>query len=437
MPKKFADTPSKRLFKIAGMGARVAGKVGSSRLRESFSGRDNASRAELYEAVGDDLLATLGEMKGAAMKVGQIASQLRHLFPEEISKKLAELQKNSPPMPIKVIRKQFQKALGFLPEQLFASFDEKPFAAASIGQVHRARLRDGSEVIVKIQYPGVAKSCHSDLLHLKRIFSLSGLLKVDKKALDEVFAEVEENLLRELDYRQEAKNLKRFAAFHAPNKNVVIPKVFDDFSAEEVLTLSYEPGDHADELKAKNYPQSLINALGETLILAIASEALELGEAHGDPHPGNFGFRPDGTVVIYDYGAVAKIRYSVIDQYIDIVEAALAGEFEKIDALFIRLGLRVEGAPEVASETYQRWHEKFTVAVLEQNNFEQLMLQLKQGIEQEMPNFMALRQAFKPCANTIFINRIAAGHLLNLAQMGAKFDIKPLVLELLFDDEEH
>lgn len=436
MPKKFADTPSKRLFKIAGMGARVASKVGSNRLRESFSGRDEQSRSAMYQAVGEDLLATLGEMKGAAMKVGQIASQLRHLFPEEIASKLAELQKNSPPMPIKVIRQQFQKNLGFLPEQLFASFDEKPFAAASIGQVHRGKLRDGTDVIVKIQYPGVAKSCHSDLLHLKRVFTLSGLLKVDKQALEEVFAEVEENLLKELDYRQEAFHLKRFAAFHAPNKQVVVPKVFDDFSSEQVLTLSYEPGDHASELKTLGYSQALINQLGQTLILAIATEALQLGEAHGDPHPGNFGFRKDGSVVIYDYGAVAKIRFAVIDQYIDIVETALAGDFLALDDLFVALGLRVATEPPVAAATYQRWHEKFTKAVLEQQNFEQLMLQLKQAIEQEMPNFMALRQSFKPCANTIFINRIAAGHLLNLAQMGAEFDIKPMVLALLFDEQE-
>jgi predicted unusual protein kinase regulating ubiquinone biosynthesis (AarF/ABC1/UbiB family) len=435
MPKKFPDTPTKRFMKIAGMGVRVAGKVGSQKIKEGFSGKaTDDSRSQLYSAIGDDVLATLGEMKGAAMKVGQIASQLRHLFPDEISEKLAQLQKNSPPMPLKVIRKQFQNELGFLPEQLFASFDEKPFAAASIGQVHRAVTRAGEQVIVKVQYPGVAKSCRSDLQHLKRIFSFSGLLNVDKVALDEVFDEVERNLMCELDYLQESENLTTFADFHRHNSHIVIPKVFPDFSSAAVLTLAFEPGDSIDELQHKNYSQEAINAVAKTLIAAIAKEIIELGRAHADPHPGNFAFRPNGQVVVYDYGAVAAIKDTVIDQYIDIVETALADDFDLLDAKFIQLGLRDARMPAVDAAIYKRWHEKFTMLVATEPHFDTLMAQVKVAVEDEMPLILELRQHFKPCADTIFINRIASGHLLNLAQMGANFDIKPLILSQLFEE---
>jgi predicted unusual protein kinase regulating ubiquinone biosynthesis (AarF/ABC1/UbiB family) len=436
MAKKFANTPSKRLLKMAGMGMRVAGKVGGHKIRETVSGNVDANkRSELYGEIGDEVLRTLGEMKGAAMKVGQIASQLRHIFPEEISERLAELQKNSPPMPYQQIEKQLQQELGFLPHQLFKKFDTTPFAAASIGQVHRALTHDDLEVVVKVQYPGVAESCHSDLLQLKRVFSLSGLVKVDKKALDEVFFEIEQNLLSELDYEQEAKNLNAFAEFHRDEKNIVIPKVLEDFSSKAVLTLAYEAGDSLSELQSKKYSQQQVNELAQTLVTAIIKEVLFFDAAHADPHPGNFAFRKNGQVVIYDYGSVASMKEVVIDRYIDLAEACLQDRFEDIDALLIDLGVRDEAKAALDAEVYMRWFEVFFKPLLEETYFDKLLGQLKERVGEHMDEFMAVRERFKPCADTIFLNRVLGGHLLNLAQMQADFDIKPLVLEQLFEPE--
>lgn len=436
MPKKFANTPAKRFMKLAGMGVKVAGKVGSNKVREKLTGDVNEEkRSELYQDIGDEILRTLGEMKGAAMKVGQIASQLRHIFPPELSQRLAELQKNSPPMPYEVIAKQIKQELNFLPEQLFKTFDEEPFAAASIGQVHRALTHDGQDIVVKVQYPGVAQSCRSDLVQLKRLFSLSGLVKVDKQALDEVFVEIENNLIKELDYQQEADNLIAFKKFHQEESNIVIPGVLEDFSSKGVLTLVYEPGDSLSELKEKGYSQEEINHLAQSLVTAILKEVLFFDAAHADPHPGNFAFRKNGQVVIYDYGSVASMKEMVIDSYINLAEACLENRFEDIDGLLIDLGVRDDDKEALDAEVYLGWFEAFFKPLLSETYFDQLLALFKDKLQDHMDEFMSVRERFKPCADTIFINRVLGGHLLNLAEMQADFDIKPLVLEQLFEQE--
>ncbi len=437
MAKKFANTPAKRFLKLSGLTVRAASKYGQTRLRHALHDdeeRKNAAYAQMYAELGEQVLQTLGEMKGAAMKVGQIASQMRQLFPEEFADKIAQLQKQSPPMPIAVIRSQIKYSLGFTPEQLFHSFDDEPFAAASIGQVHRAVTRDGQQVVVKVQYPGVRQSCASDLVHLKRLFSLSGLLKVDKQALDEVFAEVKINLMRELDYEQEAANLAEFSRVHAVDPRIVLPAVLEDYSSDVILTLSYEPGYSMDELRDKGFTQIQINGLACTLVEAMLREVLEHEKAHSDPHPGNFAFRENGEVVIYDYGCVADMSDFVIDNYIDIVEAALAGEFERIDKLLLELGVRHPDELAVEAAVYQSWFEDLLLPALEEAEADKAIARIQNGVKVHMDDFMTYRGVFQPCAETLYLNRIIGGHFLNLAQMGVDADLKPLIRSYIFEE---
>lgn len=437
MAKKFANTPAKRFIKLSGLTVRAASQYGKTKIRHAWhddTQRKDAAYAEMYSELGAHVLQTLGEMKGAAMKVGQIASQMRHLFPEEFSEQIAKLQKQSPPMPIEVIRTQIQFALGFPPEKIFQSFDETPFAAASIGQVHRAVTREGQEVVVKVQYPGVAQSCASDLVHLKRLFSISGILKVDKEALAEVFDEVKANLMRELDYKQEADNLYEFAKVHGKDKRIVIPSVVENYSSDAVLTLTYEPGYSMDELRDKGFSQPQINDLASTLIEAMLREVLEYEKAHSDPHPGNFAFRENGEVVIYDYGSVTDMSDLVVDHYIDIVEAAVAGEFQLIDKLLLDLGVRHPQESAVDAGVYQCWFKDLFLPALEEAEADKAIHRIQDGVKAHMDDFMAYRGVFQPCAETIFLNRIIGGHFLNLAQMGVDADLKPLIRSYIFEE---
>jgi len=215
-----SDRPSsssgRRFLKLAGMTASIAGKAVSNSIKSINSSEEekNAARSELFEKIGAQIAETLGEMKGAAMKVGQIASQYQDLFPPEIAKALAKLQRQAPAVAFSVIKGQIERELGKPIGEIFQSFEEKSFASASIGQVHRAVLPNGQAVVVKVQYPGVAESCDSDLKQLKLALKLAGVMKIDKKLQDELFNEIKESLHAELNYLQEAHNLNVFAAFH-------------------------------------------------------------------------------------------------------------------------------------------------------------------------------------------------------------------------------
>ena len=129
-------------------------------------------------------------------------------------------------------------ALGDTPENLFARFDEVPFAAASIGQVHRALTKEGVECVVKIQYPGVKESCDSDLKHLKRLLKLAGLVKVSADVMDKTFEEIRKMLYEELDYKHEAENLKLFGEYYRDHPYIRLPDLIENLSAETVLTLT-------------------------------------------------------------------------------------------------------------------------------------------------------------------------------------------------------
>ena len=422
--KKFADTPNKRFIKLSGMSVKLASKYTQHKVSDWLG--NSPDEDQLYAELGEQVLSTLGQMKGAAMKLGQIVAQMRHILPDALADKLAELQFYAEPMDISVIVEQLQQSLGFSPNQLFADFSEQPFAAASIGQVHRATTHQGQAVVVKVQYPGVKRSCHSDLLQLKRLFKLSGLLKIDQQALDEVFAEIEAGLMRELDYLQEANNLRRFADFHAANENIVIPAVISELSSDTVLTLSLEEGDRLHELDAKGYGESLKNQLAQTWMESVLQEVTQMGEAHCDPHAGNFAFRKNGQVVIYDYGLTADMQGLVIDHYLDLFEATTEGAFDKVDDILIELGVRDANYPAVEPSVYQDWYDSFFVPFLQQTNMAEILAQLHQQIDAHMSQFLSLRGVFKPCAETLFINRIMGAHVLNLAQMQISVDLRPL-----------
>ena len=179
---KTASTPGRRFMKLASMTASIASKTVSNSIRNLTADEEqkNASRSKLFQDIGLQIADTLGEMKGAVMKVGQIASQYKDIFPPEVAKAIGKLQRQAPPMPFAEIKAQVEKELGKPLLNIFKSFDEIPFAAASIGQVHKAVLPNGQQVVVKVQYPGVDEACESDLKQVRLALRLMGVLKVDR-----------------------------------------------------------------------------------------------------------------------------------------------------------------------------------------------------------------------------------------------------------------
>lgn len=166
---KSASTPGRRFMKLASMTASIATKTVSNSIKNLTADEDqkNASRSQMFQEIGIQIADTLGEMKGAVMKVGQIASQYKDIFPPEVARAISKLQRQAPAMPFAEIKAQIEKELGKPLNQIFKSFDETPFAAASIGQVHKATLPNGEQVVVKVQYPGVDEACESDLKQVR------------------------------------------------------------------------------------------------------------------------------------------------------------------------------------------------------------------------------------------------------------------------------
>lgn len=419
--KRFtATTPARRFLKLAGMSTSIATRVAASATKSLFLSEEerDKERQKMLAKIGAEVAQTLGEMKGAVMKVGQIASQLKDLVPEEFAKALEKLQKESPPMPFRVIRKQITDELGAPPYELFREIDEEPFAAASIGQVHRAVLHDGREVVVKVQYPGVEKSIESDLSHLRRILKLAGLLKVEERVIDEIFGEIRDRLHDELNYQQEAENLRRFRAFHADDEGIVIPQVVEEFTSRRVLTLTRENGDSLDTVASSpEYSQELRNQLGRKLFDTFGKQIFVHRSVHCDPHPGNFAFRPDGSIVIYDFGAVKDVDPVVIDALRTIMLATLERDYSRIDDALKAIGVRKADGPRPEDDFYERWITLLWPAFGEEPfDFGASRLHFKVAKQVRNTPWRYL-DSFQPSAKIMLIDRVISGHYWTLMKL--------------------
>ncbi len=422
-------TPGSRFLKLAGMTASIATKAVSHSIKSLSSSEEEktASRSELYGEIGAKIADTLGHMKGAAMKVGQVASQYKDLFPPEIASALTKLQRQAPAVDFSIMRHQIERELGKPLDQIFKSFDEKSFASASIGQVYRAVLHDGQNVVVKVQYPGVDESCDSDLKQLRIALKLAGVLKIDKKLQDALFHEIQESLHAELNYLQEAHNLNVFAAFHnLRDKKLIIPKVFPEYSSRRVLTLSEEKGDCVDT--AAKYPAEIRNEIGLRMFHMLADEIYLLNSFHCDPHPGNFAFRPDGSVVVYDFGGVKELDQPIIKSIKKMMNAALNDNVPQLEDALRELKLRNYHG-QVPADFILEWNHVLAAPVSKAFDFatSDIHLQTTALLKKSLPYW----DCFTPSAEVLMLNRTLSGQYWNLVHLNVQANFRPLVEEYI------
>jgi predicted unusual protein kinase regulating ubiquinone biosynthesis (AarF/ABC1/UbiB family) len=406
---------SRRAFRLASMTASVAGRQAATRLKSAFQTAESAakSKADTYKENGKRIAETLGDLKGAAMKIGQMASVANDLLPKEITNSLTKLQKEAPPMAYEVIAEQIEKELGCAPELLFSKFDETPFAAASIGQVHRAVTDDGREVVVKVQYPGVDASVDSDLGHLKLALRASGMVQMDRKAYHILFEEIRERLHEELDYCNEADNVRMFNQFNAKRPHIVVPDVVGERSSQRVLTLTYEPGDHLTDLDSLNYSQEARDQIGRNLWSTMLDQLFDLRAIHADPNPGNFAFRPDGTLVIYDYGCVKKLTPQFTEVYADMLWSGWVEDYDAVHTGLDQLGVLRKGGPHPGNAYYKRWRDLLYNAY-DQDEFDYGKTTLHDDFLKMIPGVMKRMPSWSMPTDLIFIDRAIAGHYANL-----------------------
>ncbi len=426
---KNSSTPGRRFMKLAGMTASIATKTVSNSIRNFNADEDkkNEARSKLFQDIGLQIADTLGEMKGAVMKVGQIASQYKDIFPPEVAKAIAKLQRQAPAMPFADIKKQVEKELGKPLNQVFTSFEEQPFAAASIGQVHKAILPNGMEVVVKVQYPGVDEACESDLKQVRLALRLMGVLKVDKKLQDRLFKEIQDSLHEELNYEIEAQNLQVFKTFHqALDTKIIIPNVYPEYSSRRILTLSMEKGDNIET--ASTWDLEIRNQIGERLIRALGQQMFFLKRFHCDPHPGNFAFRADGSVIIYDFGGVKTLSNDIITHFKSLVRAGRQADITTIENELTALDALAEKG-KFPEELYKAWLEVLLRPLTTHYDFAENSAH-HDGMKL-VKKSLKYWDVFKPSPDTLMVNRTISGHYWNLIQLKVHDDLSDVFEELV------
>ncbi len=309
-------------------------KVGGNYLKYYGKKAFNAehSRDELDEHNAADIYDGLKSLKGSALKVAQMLSMEKSLLPGAYVEKFSLAQFSVPPLSAPLVRKTFKKYHGKYPEEIFDSFTPESVNAASIGQVHRA-TKDGKELAVKIQYPGVAESITSDLALVKpmavRMFNIKG------KDAEKFFREVEGKLLEETDYVLEVEQSKEIsgACKHIPN--LKFPEYYEGLSSEKVITMDWMNGVHLSQFARSNRDRSLANRIGQTLWDFYMYQIHTLKAVHADPHPGNFLVDEANYLVALDFGCIKRIPAKFYDPYFDLTRQQ---NFENPELL--RSGLR-------------------------------------------------------------------------------------------------
>ncbi|MFO0744946.1 MAG: AarF/UbiB family protein [Myxococcota bacterium] len=338
-----------RFMSLTGLGAKMSGSLIGRKLANVLVPRSREKKAALLsktlERQAERMVEVLGRLKGASMKVGQILSSDPDMVPPEFASVLSRLQTTAPPMPWKLVRSQVESALGAPVEKLYASFEQTPAGAASIGQVHRATLHSGEAVAVKVQYPGVLESLESDLKNLQSLMRFGRAL-VAKDKLDAWLGEIRSALHEESDYLAEARNLGNFSDLlrsHGAAGRVRAPRPYPEHTRKTVLTMEWVTGTKIDTALLAETDLVARDAIAGRLVEHTIHMLLDLGLLHCDPHPGNFLLEPDGTIALLDFGAVRSYQRPFIDGLLALLQAVLAEDDAAVVQAYRSMGFKNRG----------------------------------------------------------------------------------------------
>jgi len=339
-----------RIAPLARLGLRVGGRYLARSPQLIFASVERRAelRHDLALRSAEEVAEELGSMKGVLMKLGQMASYVDEDMPQTFRSAMSRLQHNAPPMSPALASSVILEELGDAPGRLFARWDEWPFAAASIGQVHRAITTDGRAVAVKVQYPGIARSITSDL---QNVALLRRIVKAAFPGMDteSFIAELSERLREEVDYLLEAENQEYFAQYYEGHPFIHVPRVVRELSTARVLTTELVSGEGFERLL--QWDQHERDMAAETINRFVSRSLYRLHAFNGDPHPGNYLFHGGGRVTFLDFGLT---KYFSDRDLAPLVEALRCLVVENDGACFRsaleRAGFLQAGAP-VPTET--------------------------------------------------------------------------------------
>ncbi|MGB3411205.1 MAG: AarF/ABC1/UbiB kinase family protein [Microthrixaceae bacterium] len=328
-----------RTAELAKISARTGSGYASMRAKGLLASEERRAelRSEFELQSAEQVVEVLGNMRGAMMKLGQMASYLDQGLPEPVRDALKQLQADAPPMAYNLVEEVIRAESGKSPDELFAEFDRTPIAAASIGQVHRGVTHDGVKVAVKVQYPGVDEAVAADLENSDLIFTMLGMLfpGLDPKPIVE---ELRERIVEELDYSVEAENQRLFADAFRGHPFIHIPEVIDDLSFKRMLTTEFAEGSTFSEVLEWSDEERQLTA--ECLYRFAFGAIYQLHAFNGDPHPGNYIFNPGGRVTFLDFGLCKRFSPEEVKAFEDMIIAmAIEDDIPKYRRLVEEIGI--------------------------------------------------------------------------------------------------
>lgn len=393
----------------------------------------NVVLTEVQRRTADQIFSVLGQLKGGAMKFGQAMSIFEAALPEELigpyRETLTRLQDAAPPMPTSVVHRVLATELGPNWRDMFSSFDEKPAAAASIGQVHRAVWADGRDVAVKMQYPGAAKALMSDLRQISRLSRLFGVMApgLDIKPL---IRELQERVAEELDYTLEAQAGATFAAAFADDPEIVIP--IPIHHTERLLVTTWLESEYSLAKIIADGTQEERDHYGEIYGRFMFAGPQRAGLLHADPHPGNFRIMADGRLGVIDFGAVARLPDGIPPDMGRLIRLTLEGDLDGVRGGLIDLGFLKPGT-KLDAEAVGRYFGPFVEPARDETftfSREWMRGQMTR-VSAPTSDGMGTAMQFNLPPEYMLIHRVWLGGMGVLSQLGATAPFRGILAESL------
>jgi len=341
MSKKFVSHRLGRISKFGKSLAKASGHMAHAVAKDRFSqltskANEVKSMAQRV-AAAKEIVMTMGELKGALMKLGQMISITEDMIlPPEITAIFTQLQKDAPAMSDEELDEVFLSGFGKRPEAIFKEFSRKPIAAASIGQVHRGMLDNGEIVAIKVQYPKIVQAIKYDISNIDRLKKVLLAIFPGLPNVDSYLYELKRSLLEECDYEAEMQSLEFFRErSREAFPNIKIPKVYREFSCKSVLTMEFIEGDSF--LESKDYPQDVRDKLAQLLYDYHNFCFYELRKVHSDPQYGNYLFTKD-SICLLDFGSVRSFDKDFVSKYIDLLKSIEERDLVKYKRTLIHFG---------------------------------------------------------------------------------------------------